>query len=127
MTSTALADQTSLRLLLDRLSFLQKLAQDEINYILSGAVAERTFHAGQFLYAQDEPVRFVYLLLEGSVAEVRSARDASGRTQQTLKRTVGPGARLGLYDFLAKHDTAHGRAPSKRGACLPFAPPRWSA
>ena len=104
MAPTISADQVALKALLDRLSFLQKLAQDEISYILSGAVAERTFHAGQFLYAQDEPVRFVYLLLEGSVEEMRSTREPSGRTRQTLKRTIGPGARLGLYDFLAKHD-----------------------
>lgn len=89
-----------MKTLLDQLSFLQALAQDEINYILSGAVEERTFSAGQFLYAQDEPVHFIYLLLTGSVAEMRSTREATGATHQTLKRTVGPGARLGLYDFL---------------------------
>ena len=90
--------------LLDELAFLQKLAQDEVNYIMSGAVEERTFNAGQFLYAQDEPVRFVYLLLEGTVDEVRTTLDAAGRAHQTLKRIAGPGTQLGLYDFLSKHE-----------------------
>src|SRR3954464_3387242 len=104
MTNPTPANRAAMQELLDRLGFLRDLTHDEVNYILHGAVEEQVFASGQFLYAQDEPVRYVYLLLEGTVEELRTVRDKTGRTYQTLKRLAGPGTKLGLYDFLYKHE-----------------------
>ncbi len=87
-----------------QLPFLQKLAQADVAYIMHDAVEEQSFTAGQFLYAQDEAVKHIRLILEGSVEEVRTTRLPTGTRNQTLRRIAGPGTKLGVYDFLAQHE-----------------------
>jgi len=97
-------NSAALQALQGQLPFLQKLAQADVAYILHDAVEEQSFTAGQFLYAQDETVKQVRLILEGSVEEVRTTRLTSGARNQTLRRIAGPGTKLGIYDFLAQHE-----------------------
>ncbi len=104
MDSVVPANPKPMQMLLEQLNFLRDMTHDEVIYILNDAVEERRFVPGEFLFAQDEPVHYVYLILEGSVEEVRTAREATGATRQTLKRKAGPGTKLGLYDFLYKHE-----------------------
>ncbi len=104
MDIVASANQKPMQVLLEQLKFLRDMTRDEVIYILNDAVEEYTFVAGEFLFAQDEPVNYVYLILAGSVEELRTSRDATGATRQTLKRNAGPGTKLGLYDFLYKHE-----------------------
>lgn len=103
MNGTA-ANGATMQTLQGQLPFLQKLARADVAYILHDAVEEQSFSAGQFLYAQDESVKYVRLILEGSVEEVRTTRQTSGARNQTLRRIVGPGTKLGIYDFLAQHE-----------------------
>lgn len=67
--------------------------------VFAGVARDQHLQAGEILHNQDEALTHVWVLVEGTIAEMR--RDASGsKARVWLKRTVGPGAWLGIYDYL---------------------------
>jgi len=85
---------------IQQLTFLAGINPAEVREFFVGAVQEITLYHNQLLHQQDEPVERIWLLLEGTVRQFRRERDAQGRPRQLLARESGPGALIGIYDFL---------------------------
>jgi CRP-like cAMP-binding protein/uncharacterized membrane protein YdbT with pleckstrin-like domain len=84
-----------------QLNFLASLSREDLEDIFARSATWVEFHPRQTIFEQDRPVEAVYVLVEGTVSQVRRGRDEQGRPRQTLVREVEAGSTiLGVYDFL---------------------------
>lgn len=102
-----------------QLNFLQGLPREELDYFfLQSPDVLRVVELGprQQLFDQGDPVRAIYVLLEGSVHQVRIQSDPERGRRATLRTEVTPGGLLGHYDLLYRqsHSTrARAQVPSR--------------
>ena len=82
------------------LKFLEGLPQRTFCRSSRGSAHQIELYPPQTLYKQDKEITYIYLLLEGQVAQARREVDAGGHPRQIMRREVGPGTLLGSYDFL---------------------------
>ncbi|MBK8049744.1 MAG: hypothetical protein IPK16_23135 [Anaerolineales bacterium] len=54
-----------------QLNFLQDLDGEDVKQIFTQAVKDIQLHGRELLHAQDEPVEYVWVLLDGKIGEVR--------------------------------------------------------
>ncbi|MBX3014199.1 MAG: cyclic nucleotide-binding domain-containing protein [Caldilineaceae bacterium] len=109
-----MTEQAAYQLLLEQLPYLQKLPSHDVAYVLRDVVEELVFDNTAVLFHRDEPIIYLYLVLEGQVEEMQVTR-INGRLHHTLHRTVGPGVMVGLYDlfFSQRYSTrAHTVGPT---------------
>ncbi len=82
-----------------QLNFLAGIPVEAWLPILAGTVYWGHQASRGLLYEQDTPIEAIYALVEGEIYHNR-IDTYKGRRIQCLQRTVGPGALLGLYEFL---------------------------
>lgn len=95
---------------------LQNIQSNDLVEIIGDAI-DHEFDADQrILYTQGEPIRYLFLVVAGQVEE-RQVNPPDAPDQNTMKRVVGPGTLLGLYDLFygKQHST---RARKLRGATV---------
>ncbi len=82
-----------------QLNFLADIPVEAWLPILTNSVYWRHASSRGLLYKQDTPIEAIYALVEGEIYHNR-VDTYNDRRIQCLQRTVGPGALLGLYEFL---------------------------
>ncbi len=92
-----------------------KAAQVEI---FEGVVHEQDLLPGEILHEQGESITHVWVIVSGAVAESRREQAGNGRPGVWLARTVGPGAWLGIYDYLFETSTYSTRAVAQEACHL---------
>lgn len=97
-----------------QLNFLADIPVEAWLPILTNAVYRRHEPSRGLLYAQDSPIEAIYALVEGQIFHSR-IDTYNNRRMQCLQRTVGPGALLGLYEFL--FDESYRTNARAIGAC----------
>lgn len=91
-------DQAAYQLLLEQLPYLQKLPSSDVAYVLRDVVEEIYADETTVLFNREEPIGYLYLVIEGQVEEMQVVRQ-QGRMHYALHRVVGPGVIVGLYDL----------------------------
>ncbi len=97
-----------------QLNFLADIPVEAWLPILANSVYWRHESSRGLLYQQDTPIEAIYALVEGEIYHNR-VDTYNGRRIQCLQRTVGPGALLGLYEFL--FDEQYRTNARATGAC----------
>ena len=105
-------------LIIAQLKFLEKLDRDDVIHILTEAAQPMTLEPFRPVYHQDSRVTTVYLLLEGTVWQERRDRTVQP-PRRSLAREVGPGALLGIYEFL--FDSVYQTQTTTRTPCVVYA------
>ena len=105
-------------LLIAQMNFLQDLPPGEWQQILVPSAKSVRLRRDQPLYQQDQPLDHIYILLEGTVRQVR--QDASGDDQrQSHERTVDrPGTILSIYGLLFYDNYRTTTQEAGKGSCL---------
>ncbi|MCB0185542.1 MAG: cyclic nucleotide-binding domain-containing protein, partial [Caldilineaceae bacterium] len=101
--------EADVELLFDHFPALKAAANRELVEIVADAVDHGFDTDQRFLYIQGEPITHLFLVIEGNVEERQiTAPDATD--QAVMKRVVGPGTLLGLYDlFYGQRYSTRGR------------------
>lgn len=106
MSNSGGSSQAAYRVLLEQLPYLQKLPSSDVAYVLRDVVEEEYTTGAQVLFDRNDPLTYLYLVLDGEVEEMQVVRQ-NGRMHYALRRVVGPGVIVGLYDlfFSQRHST----------------------
>lgn len=104
-------DQAAYQLLLEQLPDLQSLPSSDVAYVLRDVV-EEVYADETTVLNREEPIGYLYLVIEGQVEEMQVVRQ-QGRMHYALHRVVGPGVIVGLYDLFFSQSYA--RVPTRSG------------
>lgn len=102
--TSARADRSAVDLLQAYFPGISDFLQPDLYQILEHAV-DREFNTDtRFLYSEGDPIRHLFLVIDGKVEEMQP-KPSNAPDQHVMKRVIGEGTLLGLYDLF--YNNAH--------------------